>query len=143
MKNLMMIYIVISFAVLQSSSLMADIKHSGKDTRTVTAYYCDDLESEADCLRFKGSGPIWLLIFGELNTITIEIPVDGIVPQPDPGGEEINDFFLFTNQPSTSTGKGYINGCLHYYGEEEEFRVYEIDEQTIYEDYNIWEQNAQ
>lgn len=134
MKNLMMMMIAGIF-------LFTINMNAAPATKKVTAYTCPG--DTGRCLTFKGSGDIWITIPGTLTIITIEVPAGGLVPNPGPGGVEIDKFFLFNNPPSITTGKGYINGCMHYYGEGEEFRVYEIDAQIIYEDYHQWEINAQ
>lgn len=137
MKKMMMITLAfIGLLLINNSNLFAVAK-----TKVVTAYYCDF--GPGHCLKFQGNGDIWLTIPGVLKTITIRVPaVAESVPDVPEGYYSVNKFFLFSEPANQNVGIGLINGVLHYSDVNPEFYYYELEDQEVITDYNLWEESA-
>lgn len=139
MKKLMIIAIAIVGLVTYQSKAEC-VSKQGAKTKTVVAYYCDN--GPGHCLKFQGNGDIWITLPGILHTITIQVPVNQLVPAPSEGYQEYCKFFLFNQTPSQTTGIGLLDGSLHFKDNSSQFYYYELEEQTLINNYEEWELQA-
>ncbi len=111
---------------------MADKK---KKTKTVVAYYCEDRPNEY-CMKWKGSGDIWITKQGRLRVITIEIPA---VCETEKGYTEFNNVFLYKDPMNNDKDRGLIGASHCYKDEASEFFVTEYEDTQVFNNYQEWE----